>query len=357
MDDYEVLLHPATQQCAEHYISQLSTGGPPGKLLRHALGSVDPGTLDFETLLEGLLQTKKPQIFAESEVCGDGSDWNATELSLLGDISFAVPVTVYDDGRHRTPIVHPEPFTATLLYTPGALLRNDKGHTPADWAEVVINDQLDPSAYYRLYERRLLPVLLHANRDCERNGSKAMVTIPGLGCGQFAGPFAGQLGERLEQSLYRLLETHHQQLPCIEAVYFDPYNECDNARHRIGHLHYLVRPLLKGNESRPQLCLPQQLAEPDDDFSGLRLFSVVAWDHVSWPGNDFYLGARATDDGVKAAATSSMHILTGVEGHYQADTHAYLPPPGYRNWAEVVRKENPKLHSRGRTSVLPLTSC
>jgi len=40
------------------------------------------------------------------------------------------------------------------------------------------------------------------------------------------------------------------------------------------------------------------------------------WDHVSWPGNDFYGGSRSTDDGVKAAATDSMAALTGVEGRY-----------------------------------------
>ena len=39
------------------------------------------------------------------------------------------------------------------------------------------------------------------------------------------------------------------------------------------------------------------------------LFSVVAWDHVSWPGNDFYAGQRKTDDGVKAAATTAMQIV------------------------------------------------
>jgi hypothetical protein len=260
---------------------------------------------------------------------------------------------VYDNGRHRAPDVHSEPFAATLLYTPGALLRNGRGQPPADWAEVVIDGEIDALAFDGLYERRLLPVLLYANRVCGAQGSKALLTIPGLGCGQFAGPFAGQLGRRLEQSLYMLLERHHQQLPHIEAVYFDPYSECENARHRIGRLHYLVRPLLQGNEAKPQLCPPQQFAEPGDDFSGLRLFSIVAWDHVSWPGNDFYIGSRATDDGVKAAATDSMRALTGVQGHYHSASRSYLPPSDYSDWAEVIQKENVELHSRGRTSVFP----
>ena len=64
--------------------------------------------------------------------------------------------------------------------------------------------------------------------------------------------------------------------------------------------------------------------------SDCMLFSIVAWDHVSWPGNDFFAGSRCTDDGVKAAATNSMFALTGIEGHYDPDRGAYLPPPPYR---------------------------
>ena len=35
----------------------------------------------------------------------------------------------------------------------------------------------------------------------------------------------------------------------------------------------------------------------------------MAWDYVSWPGNDFYGDLRNTDDGVKAAATNSMEVM------------------------------------------------
>ena len=66
------------------------------------------------------------------------------------------------------------------------------------------------------------------------------------------------------------------------------------------------------------------------------MFSIVAWDHVSWPGNDFYGGARCTDDGVKAAATNAMAVLTGVTGQYDQAQSAYLPPTPYRTWGEVV---------------------
>ena len=72
------------------------------------------------------------------------------------------------------------------------------------------------------------------------------------------------------------------------------------------------------------------------------LYSIVAWDPVSWPGNDFYDGHRATDDGVKAAATSAMHTITGIEGSYDADRCANNPPPDYRNWEAVVTQNGLK---------------
>lgn len=41
-----------------------------------------------------------------------GIHGNSRELSILGDISIAVPVEVYDNGLHQIPEVHPDPETA-----------------------------------------------------------------------------------------------------------------------------------------------------------------------------------------------------------------------------------------------------
>jgi hypothetical protein len=80
-----------------------------------------------EDLLGKLFDTKQPQIFAEMAVAGDGSDWSLTELGLLGDVSIAVPVTIFDDGNHHAPTLHDPPFSGMLIFTPGALLRNGRG--------------------------------------------------------------------------------------------------------------------------------------------------------------------------------------------------------------------------------------
>jgi hypothetical protein len=291
--------------------------------------------------LDALLNTKPPLIFAESAVAGDGSDWNLTELGILGDISIAVPVTIFDNGHHTAPIPHTQPFTGTLVFTPGALLRNGRGQTPADWAEVTLADgQLDREGYYGLYERRLLPVFQHVNANAAADGKHALLTIPGLGCGQFAGPFAGQLGAELQAVLERFLTQHGESFSNIKGVYFDPYSQCSNSRQEIHGISLMVRPLLQDNAGKSQLCPPSDYAEVGDHFSD---FSIVAWDHVSWPGNDFFGGSRCTDDGVKAAATNSMAVLTGIEGHYDPHRGAYLPPEPYRTWEEVVRQNGLRL--------------
>ena len=320
------------------YLEALRSGSVrAGERLARNLSGSDPAALTEADFLDALINTKVPRIFAESAVAGDGSDWNLTELGILGDISIAVPVTIFDNGNHTAPVAHAEPFPGTLIFTPGALLRNGRGKTPADWAEVTRPDgTLCPEGYFRLYERRLLPVFRHVDARAAAQGKSALLTLPGLGCGQFAGPFRGHLGSALRSVLERFLTNHGAALPNLKAVWFDPFNECSNTRCEIHGISLMVRPLLKGNAAKSQLCPPTAYAEEGDDFSDCLLFSIVAWDHVSWPGNDYFGGCRCTDDGVKAAATDSMAALTGVEGRYDPERGAYLPPPPFRTWEEVV---------------------
>ena len=79
-------------------------------------GSLPKTERDFLTCL---LNTKRPRIFAESEVRGDGSDWTLAELQLLGDNCIAVPVTVYDNGLHAGPLVYEQPSQATPICAVG----------------------------------------------------------------------------------------------------------------------------------------------------------------------------------------------------------------------------------------------
>ncbi len=343
MKSYKVLTHNDTYNKTNRYLDNLKSGTAPGLYLQNQLQSTGLSQINPNKFLELIIRTKLPQIFAESAVYGDGSDWNQTELSILGDVNIAVPVTVFDNGNHYAPTIHDNPFEATLLFIPGALLSNGCGNTPADWNEVTKDGEIDLEGYYRLYERRLLPSFMYANEIAEKTGRKAVITIPGIGCGQFAGRFRGQLGSFLKTTLKSFLENHGNGLTNIRAVYFDPYRECDNERYEIDGISYLIRPLTKGNEEKSQLCRPEAYEDHDEEFASCDLFSIVAWDHVSWPGNDFYAGSRATDDGVKAAATDTMLKMTGIEGEYDTFFHQYDPPEDYANWADVVFKNQIQL--------------
>lgn len=86
-----------------------------------------------------------------------------------------------------------------------------------------------------------------------------------------------------------------------------------------GGLSLRGRPLTEGNADKSQLCPPDQYAGVDDDFSARQFFRVVAWDPVSWPGNYFWGGSKATDEGVKAAATSVMSCIERRAGHLRSN--------------------------------------
>ncbi len=353
MKKYKILLHKETHTKCSAYLQKIQNGKSTGTYLRKQLQGQDISQLHVEKFLALLINTKPTQIFAESSVFGNGTDWNEDELSILGDISIAVPVTVYDNGKHYSPDIHEIPFSATLLFTPGALLRNGMGCTPADWREVTTDGDIDSAGYYQLYERRLLPALLYANEVVKNRGKKAFITIPGLGCGQFAGKFIGQLGTQLREALRKLLQRHRHSFTHIKAIYYDTFRECNNERSVIEGIDFLVRPLTMGNENKPQLCLPQKYEERGDDFADCELFSFVAWDHVSWPGNDFYAGARSTDDGVKAAATNTMEVMTGWQGDYDKRYNHYSPPSGYKNWRDVVVKNSIEIEVKDNLMVYP----
>lgn len=356
LEDYKVLLHPKSFQRATQYWEDLQAGqAQAGRFLQQVLKKQQTSFWTTEDFLQALCATKRPRIFAESEVVGDGSDWNQEELSLLGDIGVAVPVVIYDNGRHSNPVVHELPFEGMLLYTAGALLRSGSNNwTPSDWEECVQGKQLDKEGYYQLYARRLWPVFAYANGVAIAEQKKGLVTIPGLGCGQFAGPFKGQLGVALEKVLARFLEEYGQAFPALKGVYYDPYGEGSNARQDIHHLTFLTRPLLQGNKGKSQLSTPATFNEEGLDFSDCFLFSLVAWDHVSWPGNDFYVGSRATDDGVKAAATDSMFCMTTVQGTYSKEEQAYLPPKDYWDWKAVIARHQLQLQVKENLFVPPM---
>ncbi len=335
------------EKLLDSIISGRSNLGCHAKL---ALGEADIKCFEPIDLVRVLFDTRQPTIFAEKSVAGDGSDWTLDELSILGDISIAAKVKIFDNGAHCDPLVHSQPFHGTLIFTAGALLDNGFGLMPADWQEVVRDgSSISQAGLLQLYRRRLVPVFTYINA-CSKE-QQALVTMPGIGCGMFSGRFHGSVGRHLEEILLQLLRDHGKSWPNIDTVYFDPYKEWSNRLEVVNNILFNVKPSgILGNEPLPQLCRPVSYLLDEACLHRRQLFSIVAWDHVSWPGNDFYSGWRGTDDGVKAAATDVMLSTTGVKGFYCTGSNCYLPPVPFATWGELIESSFGRIRLLDRIS-------
>ena len=319
---YSNPVHPYTFVCSDEtldklhqYKSDLIEGkAQAGKKLATVLEDKDLNFLTDDQFIECLVQTKPDMIFAESTVYSAKVNWNGREVSLLGDLSCVIPTQAYDNGAWSKPVVHEKPLDVTLIYVPGPLLSFVNGSDKPDWDEVCSDGKINKDAYYHMLERRILPGLLHVNAAALSQGKNILVTTPGIGCGQFSGTFLSSIHGEFQTALHRLLSEHGKKLTQVKALWYDNFNKKPHTE-QIEGIDFLVRPLTKDG-GLPQLCNPKQYGE---DYADCELVSLVAWDHVSKPGNDYWDGARQTDDGVKAAATGTMPALTGIEGVYIKD--------------------------------------
>lgn len=113
--------------------------------------------------------------------------------------------------------------------------------------------RINPDAYDALYARRLLPGIRWIEAQAKALGQPALVIVPGLGCGQFAGPFRGHLGAHLERALLRFLERHGAEFANIRTVIFGTYDECQPGRTVCCGVDFRVSRLTMGG--KPHLIL------------------------------------------------------------------------------------------------------
>ena len=85
MKNYQVLISPETFEKVGSYLEQLKSGTAAGRYLFDRLKQLDLHQITTIEFIQLLVRTKRPQIFAEVEIYGNGIDWNQTELSILGD--------------------------------------------------------------------------------------------------------------------------------------------------------------------------------------------------------------------------------------------------------------------------------
>lgn len=319
-----------TVKKAQVYLNGLKDGSKnPGSRLEHILNSQGLVLNDLyaKDLIAALMNTRLPQMFAESGVVLDGTDWSIDENSILADIVLSTTGTsAYNNGAHRGQRDHNQPLEVHFLYTSGALLRNGHRNLTSDMREVIRQDQtLDEEAYYHLYERRLLPGLLAQNHAARIDGKPLVINIPGMGLGQFAGRYQQQLKAAFPKVLKRFFQEHADELDMVHTVNYDPYEGFPNNENPFAiplqntKIRLLARPLT-GLPAGEQGEVASQLEFPKDgaNYRGCRLVKVVAWDPFSYPGNDIWVNnadqgnGRETDDGVSFASSDTLRAMKNI---------------------------------------------
>lgn len=363
--DYEFIISAETAIQVDQYRRTLISGEEkPGKYFAEKLKGRDLTRMSNHEFLDLLIQTKKPAINAESEIKYDGSDWNQNEVRLLSNACCAVSVDIYDNGvwknseadvkkgiPKQTIKNHNEAFQGNLLFVPGVLLQHTSNTLPPDNADLLdkTTRALNVDKYEQLNEQRILAMLFHANEVAKAKGTKAFITIPGLGCGNFAGTLNDRIDgpkremrEHFKNALIKILEKHGDKLKNIQGIYYDPKETklsdtgaiIQDEDRKINGIDFLVRP---GNRhpDKPQLCRPEEYGT---QYRNCEFFSVVAWDPVSFPGNEANKGERWTDDGVKAMATNAIAKILGISGNFYNNlTHTFLPQ-GMTSWLPIINK-------------------
>ncbi len=221
-------------------------------------------------------------------------------------------------------------MNGTLLFTPGVLLCP---HSP-DYTEVVrVDGKLNTEAYNALVERRLLPLLLHADDEAQKAGNKAIIALPGVGCGYFAGKFKHSIDQAFQTAVQTMLEKHKNSFSQIALVQMEGEQKFSGTD--VGNIKFKMSKNRRGLLSKPEVW--------GKEYKDCKLYKVVAWDHLSWPGNDFYdRNTRRTDDGVSAAATNICEVMTGVQGSYHPEAKKFLYENGQDDWRKVIKMRDIK---------------
>jgi hypothetical protein len=337
---------------ANVYLKQLQSGEKtPGMHLGACLkrDGRDIQSIEGRDLITMLMNTRQAQIFAESDVSIDGSDWNIEECSILGDVSFNTTNTVaFNNGAHVNPTNHVAPLPVNFLFVASALMRNGRNNPTPDMKELLNHDNsLNEEAYFELYERRLLPGLILQNSAAKKDNVKLVINIPGLGLGNFAGAHREALSAALPRVLKRLFTKHAALLDQIHTVNYDPYEQPSNDEFSsiVPNGPILQQRPFKGLPKGALGTVASQLEFPKDGTNyqqGFRLLKIVAWDHFSFPGNDIWGNRRATDDGVSFASSDvlkAMFEMGQLQGKLPTENFIYNPASGILK-LEDIRHED-----------------
>ena len=335
-----IVISEDTLQLISDYLNEIKQNPT---IMGQRLRKVFENTNDIEQLttadlINALLKTKKPQIFPEhlkSGLLGNGRDWTKQEAQLLGRIGLKIEVQAYSKQTYNPTLEDKlqSPHPVTVLVTNGALLKgNETGECKdgCDQEEVCENGSLNKEKLKKYFEARLLPLLLQANQDAGNQGG--LVTIPGLGAGAFAGGKKFSDGQAITSQLgniYReIIAENKDKLKNIKGIIYDKFDPPVSEPIVISGSNIKFIEEACSNDKGKQRIGSGQLALPEEHdkaFKGCKLYTVIAGDHVAFPGNDMYLNSCHTHEGGIGARTNLLGVITGIEGEYIEQEAKFLP--------------------------------
>ncbi|RAP37340.1 hypothetical protein B1207_03970 [Legionella quinlivanii] len=326
------------------------------------------GSLKIEDFAQLIMNTRKNWIFAERVKIGDNQAWNAAEFKILSTVGSVIEnATVYDNGRHSNKQIQGDaryadnPHKVHLLCVPGAIL--DERSNPVDAPRIIDTKEdgtkvINQDKYNEVYMERLEIMFAQANELGKQEGRKALVTIPGIGNGVFAGAFAGRTIPNLQEAITATLKAH-PEWEHIGCVWLDGWKSDVVADVNVGNT--LLRVRNSGGENgdkklysgQPfsdlgQLSKAEEFAESaaeHEQFKGYCRCKIFAWDPFSYEGNDWVKGDRITDEGC-IAATDAHAIMSGIEGSYKTvpgnKREKAFQPEGFETWDAAFTENNLK---------------
>lgn len=325
-----------TLSTAEKYLEQLRSGERhAGEKLQEYIArhKIRMATIDPEMLIAFLMNTRVGYIdeyrlnFKE-----DHPSWTVEEAKILSEISMSTEGTIaFDHGNRGWPYhnMHSSPLPTHLLFISTAMMPYTKsGEQVCFQPTLVVDQQIDERAYYSFYAMRLLPGLTLQNQWAKAHDKYLIVKIPGLGAGNLAGAYHGDIKKQLPIVLKQFFIEHVEELDRVHTVIYDPYDELPMEDTLTGHI-----PRVNGSSIRFQIkpsivTHEQQLQLPSDvhQDSSCLLLKVVCWG----PFSRFEYGSyhRNSDLSAVTCATNLMASLINGQ-HYTQPSGAPLKA-GYR---------------------------
>lgn len=330
-------------------------------------GNYTLGSLTDQDFLRLIINTKEPKNFGEA-VLDDTerateAGYSPTELHILANIGTVIPSYALNDGGHDNSFKNnhnDEPLPCLMGFLSAPLFSRGS----PDYASLVKDGVIDQKKYTRFLEERMVPMLRQMSKQALDYGKQLDLTLPGLGCGMFAGEFRKTIRKNLYIAMQDILKKHACTLTGIKNIYLDTHDDVGlprnyDAEHKFGNTAHSITFQCVASKHDTQLRKQLELGKNPD--KNTLLGTVVAADLISWMGNDMWIDSRSTDEGVKGASTYSMVQIACflLPGEFQPGMFEYKSNTGcfyhksllWTDIAQLLKKKCPLGYSTEYTPV------